>query len=162
MSSTEHKESTEQTAPTEPTEQTAPKKETYRITNWAEYDRALVERGNITFWFDKEAIQEKWTPQPSGKPGGCWRYSDWAIQALLMLKVVFHLPYRALEGFARSLMLLLGLNMPIPDHSHMSRRARTVAIQIPRREKAEPLHVVCRLNGGEGVWRGGMEGSPTR
>jgi len=148
MSSTEH---------TETTEQTSPKQETYRIINWAEYDRALVERGNITFWFDKDAIQEKWTPQPTGKPGGCWRYSDWAIQALLMLKVVFHLPYRSLEGFARSLMLLLGLDTPIPDHSHMSRRAKTVEIQIPRREKGEALHVVVDSTGmkvfGEGEWK---------
>lgn len=42
----------------------------------------------------------------------------------------------------------------------MSRRAKTVEIQIPRREKGEPLHVV--VDGGEGVWRGRVEGSPTR
>ena len=94
-------------SPEETTETAARKKESYRITNWGEDDRALVERGNITVWLEKEAVEKNWTPQPNGKRGGQWRYSDWAIQTLLMLKVVFHLPYRALEGFGRSLMQLL-------------------------------------------------------
>jgi hypothetical protein len=143
-----------------------PKQTTYRITNWAEYDRALVERGNITFWFDKEAIEEKWTPKRTGKRGGCWLYSDWAIQTLLMLKVVFHLPYRALEGFARSLIRMLGLDMPITDHTHMSRRARTLEGEIPRREKKEPIHVVVDSTGfkvfGEGEWKVRQHGAGKR
>ena len=28
----------------------------YRVTNWAEYDRALVQRGDITLWFSTDAI----------------------------------------------------------------------------------------------------------
>jgi len=36
----------------------------YRVTNWAEYDRALVNRGNLTIWFDKARIAENWTPPP--------------------------------------------------------------------------------------------------
>ena len=116
-----------------------------------------MERGNITVWFDKEAVKEKWTPEPTGKRGGQWLYSSWAIQMLLMLKGVFHLPYRALEGFGRSLMSLFGLDMPIPDHSHMSRRAKTLEVQIPRREKTEPMHVVVDSTGlkvfGEGEWK---------
>ena len=152
--------------PEQTSEATTAKKESYRITNWSEYDRALVERGNITFWFDQEAVGEKWTPKPTGKRGGQWRYSDWAIQTLLMLKAVFHLPYRALEGFGRSLMDLLGLDMPIPDHSHMSRRAKTVEIQIPRREKKEPIHVVVDATGlkvfGEGEWKVRQHGEGKR
>lgn len=152
MSSTEQAVSSEQAA-----EAATPKKAQYRVTNWSEYDRALVERGNITFWFDQEAVEEKWTPEPTGKRGGQWLYSNWAIQALLMLKVVFHLPYRALEGFGRSLMSLMGLDMPIPDHSHMSRRAKTLEVQIPRKERTEPMHVVVDSTGlkvfGEGEWK---------
>lgn len=150
--------STEQAVSSEPAAEAAtPKKAKYRVTNWSEYDRALVERGNITFWFDKEAMEEKWTPEPTGKRGGQWLYSNWAIQALLMLKVVFHLPYRALEGFGRSLMSLMGLDIPIPDHSHMSRRAKTLEVQIPRKERTEPMHVVVDSTGlkvfGEGEWK---------
>ena len=28
----------------------------YRVTNWAEYDRALVERGDNTLWITPEAF----------------------------------------------------------------------------------------------------------
>ena len=29
------------------------KKDKYRIRNWHEYNRSLVNRGSITFWFDE-------------------------------------------------------------------------------------------------------------
>jgi hypothetical protein len=135
----------------------SPKKAKYRVTNWSEYDRALVARGDITFWFDPEAIAQRWTPGPTGKRGAPWRYSDWSIQTLLVLKQVFHLPYRSLEGFGRSLMRLMGLDLPIPDHAHLSRRVRTLVVQIPRQERAGPIHVVVDSTGlkvfGEGEWK---------
>jgi hypothetical protein len=28
----------------------------YRVTNWSEYDAALVQRGSITVWFTDEAV----------------------------------------------------------------------------------------------------------
>ena len=28
----------------------------YQVKNWAEYDRALVNRGNLTIWFDETSI----------------------------------------------------------------------------------------------------------
>ena len=61
------------------------KKATYRITNWPAYDRALVARGDITFWFDQEAIIRSWTPEPTGQRGAPWRDADGAIQTLLVL-----------------------------------------------------------------------------
>ena len=51
-----------------------PEKEKYRykVTNWADYDRALVNRGHLTIGFDEARIQDNWTPPPPvgrGKPG---------------------------------------------------------------------------------------------
>ncbi len=94
----------------------------WRVTNWPEYDRALVQRGNLTVWFDEEFVQKHWRPDPTGKRGSPMKYSDMAIQVLLTLKATFGLPYRALEGFGRLLMKLMGLEFDIPDHSHMSRQ----------------------------------------
>lgn len=152
------------TAPT--SEATASPKATYRITNWPAYDRALVARGDITFWFDQEAIEQHWTPPPTGKRGAPWRYSDWAIQMLLVLKQVFHLPYRALEGLGRSLMHLMGLDLPIPDHTHLSRRVRALVVQIPRQERHGPIHVVVDSTGlkvfGEGEWKVRQHGAGKR
>lgn len=132
-------------------------KNKYRVTNWPEYDRALVNRGSLTVWFEEEHVRNNWKPAPTGKRGAPIEYSDTAIQTLLMLKAVFHLPYRALEGFARSLMQLMGLDLNIPDHSHLSRRAKTLQVAIPRRARNEVLHVVVDSTGlkiyGEGEWK---------
>lgn len=129
----------------------------YRVTNWAEYDRALVNRGNLTIWFDEASIAENWTPPPPagrGKPG---LYSDVAIQTCLTLKALFRLPYRATEGLLKSLMRLCALDLPVPDHTHMSRRAATLEVKIPRRPRTGATHVVVDSTGlkifGEGEWK---------
>ena len=65
----------------------------YRVSNWAEYDRALVQRGDITLWFAPDAA-DTWTPGPSGKRGGQRKFSDQAIETALVLRLVFNLPLR--------------------------------------------------------------------
>jgi hypothetical protein len=40
----------------------------YRVNNWSEYDRALVQRGEITLWMFEDAIED-WKPAASGGPG---------------------------------------------------------------------------------------------
>jgi hypothetical protein len=137
---------------------TTPKvKHQYRVTNWSEYDRALVARGSLTVWFDDETIREGWVPEKTGKRGAPAAYSDLAIQTVLTLKVLFHLPYRATEGLVKSLMRLSGLDLAVPDHTHMSRRAATLTVQIPRRPRSGPMHVVVDSTGlkvyGEGEWK---------
>lgn len=90
-----------------PTE-AATEKVQYRVTNWPEYDRALVQRGSLTIWFDEAFLRERWRPVPTGKRGAPFQYSDLAIQALLTLKAVFDLPYRMVEGLAGSIVRLMG------------------------------------------------------
>lgn len=55
------------------------------------------------------------------------------------------------------MMSLMGLNLGIPDHSHLSRRAKTLNVVISRRVHAEPLHIVIDSTGlkvyGEGEWK---------
>jgi len=34
------------------------KKQRYKIRNWKEYNQALVNRGNITLWFDEALLQK--------------------------------------------------------------------------------------------------------
>ena len=54
-----------------------PYKTKYRVTNWAEYDRALVERSSLTFWISPEAI-DGWRAKPSGRRGAQAKFSDLA------------------------------------------------------------------------------------
>ena len=142
------------------------KKAKYHVTNWKEYDQALVNRGNVTVWFDQEYLENNWVAKSTGKRGAPKLYSDEAIQVMLTLKAVFKLPFRALEGFGRSLMGLMGLNFRIPDHSHMSRRARDLNVQIPIKKRSEPIHLVVDSTGlkiyGEGEWKVRKHGKSKR
>ena len=129
----------------------------YQVKNWPEYDRALVNRGSLTVWFDEESIAKNWTPPPPkgrGKPG---TYSDLAIQTCLTIKILFRLTYRMTEGLMNSLMKLNGLKLPVPDHTHMSRRVTSLTVAIPRRPRSGPIHVVVDSTGlkifGEGEWK---------
>ncbi len=38
----------------------------YRIRNWAEYNKALVNRRSVAIWFSNESL-EKWNAEPSPK-----------------------------------------------------------------------------------------------
>lgn len=129
----------------------------YRVTNWSTYDEALVKRGNVTLWFAEEVIVEQWKPAATGKRGAVAQYSDRAIQMMLTLKAVFSLTYRSVEGFGRSLMQLMGVDLRIPDHTSLSRRAKTLNVVIPCRTHADPLHIVIDSTGlkvyGEGEWK---------
>lgn len=134
----------------------------YRVTNWAEYDHALVQRGSLTVWFEEDFVRGHWIAAATGKRGAPLKYSDMSIQVLLMLKATF----RSLEGFARSLMKLMALEFDVPDHTHMSRRAKSLEVQIPRKNRTQPIHVVVDSTGlkiyGEGEWKVRKHGSSKR
>jgi len=138
----------------------------YRVTNWSAYDEALVKRGNVTLWFAEEVIIEQWKPAATGKRGAVAQYSDMAIQTMLTLKAVFSLKYRSVEGFGRSLMQMMGIDLQIPDHSTLSRRAKTLNVVIPCRTHADPLHIVVDSTGlkvhGEGEWKVRQHGASKR
>ena len=154
------------TAQVAPAMEAAPKKVQYRVTNWPEYDRALVRRGSLTIWFDEAFLQGHWRPSPTGRRGAPFQYSDIAIQALLTLKAVFDLPYRMVEGLADSIIRLMGLTLRIPDHTLLSRRAQTLTVQIPRRQRTGPVHVVVDSTGlkvyGDGEWKVRRHGAGKR
>ncbi|HYG89345.1 MAG TPA: transposase [Azospirillum sp.] len=68
--------------------------------------------------------------------GGQPNYSDLAITTALMLRAVFRLALRQTEGLIASILQLLGLALPIPDHSTIARRARTVTCPSSHRQPA--------------------------
>lgn len=67
------------------------KKAVYRIRNWAQYNRALIERGSLTIWVDEAAIAA-WAFAGSNQWGAQFKYSDAAVQYLLTLRAVFRTP----------------------------------------------------------------------
>ena len=98
-------------------------KSPYRVRNWAEYEAGLRRRGDLTIWLSEDAIKS-WREPPSGKPGGQRTYANIAIEAALTLRMIFHLPLRQTEGFLQFLADLLEVELPIPDHTTLSRRLK--------------------------------------
>ena len=127
----------------------------YRVTNWAEYDAALKRRGSLTVWFTDESVQA-WRAEPRTTPGGQPHYSALAITTALTLRTVFGLALRQTEGLIGSVIGLLGLDLAVPDHSTLSRRAKTLEVPPLRRTGTGPLHLLVDSTGltlgGAGEW----------
>ena len=58
-----------------------------------------------------------WRSSSKNKRGGQQKYSDSAIEIILSLRLLFHLPLRQAEGFVTSIFQLMKLALPIPDHT---------------------------------------------
>ena len=113
----------------------------YSVTNWPAYEAGLRQRGSLTIWFTQEAI-EAWRAAPRITPGDQTRYSDLAIETALTLRTVFHQPLRQTEGLVGALLGLMGLDLPVPDHSTLSRRAGTLTVALEARVASGPLHLL--------------------
>src|SRR6202040_262750 len=83
-------------------------------------------------------------------------YSALAITTALTLRTVFGLALRQTEGLIGSVIGLLGLDLAVPDHSTLSRRAKTLEVPPLRRTATGPLHLLVDSTGlklgGAGEW----------
>jgi hypothetical protein len=133
-----------------------------KVTNWPAYDASLRQRGSLTVWFTDDAIAA-WRAEPRTTRGGQPWYSALAILTALTLRAVFRLAYRQTEGLIGSLMHLLGLDLPVPDHTTLSRRAATLEVPRPRSSSSAeagrdtaPVHLLVDSTGlqlcGPGEW----------
>ena len=106
-----------------------------------------------------------WYAEPRTTPGGQPHYSSLAITTALTLKAVFRLALRQTEGLIGSIIRLLGLELSVPDHTTLSRRA--VTLEVPRpRSGPEPVHLIVDSTGlklcGAGEWLVEKHGTKTR
>lgn len=141
-------------------------KRQYRVRNWREYNAALVERGSLTVWLDEAALSG-WVHQgKSGRRGASRIYTDAAIEAVLLLKAVYHLPLRGAQGFVQSVLGLMGLALPTPHYSTLSRRQVGLELDMPHLKRGQALHLVVDSTGckvyGEGEWKVRMHGVSRR
>jgi len=130
-------------------------KRLYRVQNWSDYENALVQRGSITFWMSEE-FEKTWLYTGKKQRGSQFDYSDKAIEIMLTLKEIFHLPNRSVEGFVRSLFQMMKIDLPVPDHTTLSKRSKTLKVNLPK-QSAGSLNVVMDSTGlkvyGEGEWK---------
>lgn len=132
-------------------------KRTYRLRNWSQYNKALVRRGSLTLWISEDVLQAWNNRARTGKRGKPLDYTDTAILCMATLEEVYRLPLRATEGLTRSVIHLLGVCLSVPDYTTLCRRRRSLEVELPRRKKSEPLHMVVDSTGikvyGEGEWK---------
>ena len=136
-------------------ERFATPKPEYKLTNWRQYNAALVKRGSLTLWID-ETVIDRWH-QVSGK--GAIYHND-AILCALCLRQVFGLALRQTQGFLHSLASMLGLGVKVPHYSTLSRRAEGLKVPaqcLKRNDQSGPIHLVIDSTGlkvfGEGEWK---------
>src|SRR5215213_3806810 len=142
-----------------------------KVTNWRDYDESLRRRGSLTVWFSDEAVAA-WEAERRTSRGGQPEYSDLAILTALTFKAVFRLAHRQTEGLIGSVIGLLGLDLAVPDHTTLCRRAETLEVPRPKPSgggaggDAGPLHLLVDSTGlklcGAGEWLIEKHGARTR
>jgi IS5 family transposase len=132
-------------------------KRTYRLRNWSQYNKALVQRGSLTIWISEDVLSAWHNTTRTGKRGKPATYTDTAILCMATLEEVYRLPLRATQGLTHSVIKLLGVELSVPDYTTLCRRRRSLEVELPRRKKSEPLHLVVDSTGvkvyGEGEWK---------
>lgn len=122
--------------------------------NWKQYNRSLVQRGSITFWIDKKFLQEaKFQESTKGRP----KFASSIIHMGWILKTVYKLTFRSLEGYFQSLLALLGIEQTVPHYSLFCKRGKEVAKLLPKLSSKRPMELVIDASGlkiyGEGEWK---------
>ena len=132
-------------------------KNTYRIRNWNNYNKALVNRGSLTLWIDEQTISAWKNFHRSGKRGAPRLYSDMAILSMITLMEVYHLPLRQTQGLMLSIVAMADLDLPVADYSTLCRRRKSLEVCLPRQSKDRSIHIVIDSTGmkvfGEGEWK---------
>jgi hypothetical protein len=136
----------------------------YRVKNWTEYEKALVQRGSITFWMSDD-FEKTWMYAGEKQRGSQFEYTDQAILVMLTVKEIFHLTNRGVEGFVSSLFQMLKVNLSVPDHSTLSKRGKDLKVKLPKKTN-QSLNIVMDSTGlkiyGEGEWKVRMHGVSKR
>ena len=131
-------------------------KSSYRIKNWSSYNSSLKQRGRVTIYLTQEAIHS-WNGEQTGKRGGQYKYSNVAIEAVLLLKSVYQLAYRQTQGLLEDLFARLDLKLEVPSYTQVCRRAKSMEVPTYKIPKKGGMDLVIDSTGlkvyGEGEWK---------
>ena len=132
-------------------------KDKYRVTNWKAYNKALENRGNLTFYFD-EATLKDWYSQGPNQRGAQQIYSDTCIEAIMSFKTIFRLAYRQVRGFTVGLLSLVGFGeLQVPSFSQINRRFLAMELAPLVIKVDGPVIIAIDSTGvkvyGEGEWK---------
>lgn len=143
-------------------------KTTYRVGNWKQYNRSLINRGNLTLWFCEDT-KNSWHAKPfknrsAGRP---LLYSQRCVEVALTLRTLFRFPLRATQSFLEGLISMLKLDLKVPSYTQLSRRASGLGVKFySKKSKNKPADLVVDSTGlkiyGEGEWKMKTHGKQKR
>ena len=139
----------------------------YKVINWRLYNQSLKNRGDLTIWFTKEGI-DKWLEDEADIKcrGRQKQYSDIAIQTVYVLRQVFNLRLRQVEGFSKSLLKIMKIDLPIPDYTTVSRRSRSLLVDFVTTKPEGKINLILDSTGikvvGEKEWTNYKHGTKQR
>lgn len=121
---------------------------------WKNYNRSLVNRGSITLWIDEDFLKNHpGTESTKGRP----KYKKTIIQTGWVLKTLYHLTFRSLEGYFNSLLKMLGSDILSPHYSLFCKRSSDVQKTLNKLSKRRPKEIILDASGlkifGEGEWK---------
>lgn len=119
----------------------------HKVTNWSKYNKALVNRGSITFWVDDAAMDSWYSHKHHGGRGRSNSFTDSAIETALMIKGAFGLLLRSLEEFLNSIFKLMDAPLISPTYSCISKRAKTVEIKYRNPSRGAIAHIAIDSTG---------------
>lgn len=138
----------------------------YRIRNWSDYNKALIQRGSLTIWVEESSLKKWLSVSCTGSAGRPPTYSDEAILMMLVLRERFGLSLRSLQGFVISLFTIMGIVLPVPSYTQISRRATSLHKRLRRLSDGRPRHLIFDSTGlkvhGEGEWKVKVHGKGKR
>ena len=95
--------------------------------DWSKYNESLVNRGSLTLFVSKDFARDWYVRHDEKTPrkrGGQPKYTDAAILAMQSLRFLFHQPLRSIEGFVRSLVAMMKLDLEVPDYTTIALKCR--------------------------------------
>jgi hypothetical protein len=122
------------------------KKMKYKVTNWAEYNEALRQRGDISVWMSEEAINN-WheTKESDSGRGRPKTHADIAVQVCLLFRQRYSRPLRQTQGFMRALIRLMALPFDMMDFSNISTRSDALSFERLIDSNKNPRSKLSRL-----------------
>ncbi len=111
---------------------------TCKTKNWPVHNEALKRPGSLTIWFDPDMNR---AAGPTGRRGRRQSFSGAAIQTCLSMKGLFGMALRQTTGFVESVPQLMGPDWAVPNFSTLSRRQKTLSVNIPYHVSKAQLHL---------------------
>ena len=115
-----------------------------KVSNWTDYNKSLVKRGEIIFNISEEFSQKLYY-EGAQKRGGFRKYSREMFEFILYIKVLLRFPIRAAIGFATGILSKIFGNkeFKMPNYAHASREINKLDLKIQNHVKPGESIALC-------------------